>query len=820
MKISYNWLKSHLNLNIDIEEAAKILTDIGLEVEGAEKIEAVKGGLLGVVVGEVVTCGQHPDADKLKITTVNIGRDELLQIVCGAPNVAAGQKVMVATIGTTLYPTGSDEEFKIKRSKIRGVESLGMICAADELGIGTDHDGIMVLEPTAKVGTPAKELFKMEDDYTVEIGLTPNRIDAASHLGVARDLAAFMRSEGREAELIMESVAKFKTDKIDRPIEVIVENTISSPRYMGVTLRGVKVAASPEWLQKRLRAIGLKPHNNVVDITNFILHDLGQPLHAFDADKIVGNKILVKNCAEGTKFVTLDGIERTLNAEDLMICNTVAPMCIAGVFGGLESGVSEQTTSVFIESAYFNPVSTRKTAKRHGLSTDASFRYERGTDPNIPEYALKRCALLIKELAGGEIVSEVTDIYPNPIMPFNVEVVYKNVDRLIGKQIGVETMKRIVKALDIKVTAETAEGMSVEVPAYRVDVQREADVIEEILRIYGYNNVEISEHVNSTLSYAQNPDKERLFNMTADFLTANGFNEIMSNSLTKSSYYDNLTSYKPENCVKIINPLSQDLNVMRQTLLFNAMEAVQLNTNRRNSDMKFYEFGNCYYYDADKQELGGLKPYSEEYRLAMTVTGMDRAASWNVKSNTSDFFTLKNYAEKILHRFGLNIDEAVVETSKSDLYKEAVTYSFRNKQLFEIGIVSKKIKNIFDTKADVYFLEMNFSQLMHLTKNNKLTVKELSKYPEVRRDLALLVDKNITFSQLKSIAQKTERKLLKTINLFDVYEGDKLPIGKKSYAINFVLEDTTKTLNDTIIDKVMTELATQLEKQAGATIRK
>lgn len=819
MKISLGWLKEYVKSDLPAQRIAEILTDIGLEVEALEKTESIKGGLEGVVVGEVLTCEKHPDADKLKVTTVDLGNGEPVQIVCGAPNVAAGQKVVVATINATLYPTGEAEGFKIKRSKIRGVESLGMICAEDELGLGTDHDGIIVLPAEAKAGTPAKEVFGLEDDHLLEIGLTPNRVDAASHYGVARDLAAYLRSNNMPCELKLSSVADFSQDDSSFEIKVEVDNSQAAPRYMGVTMTGVKVAPSPKWLQDRLRAIGMTPKNNVVDITNFILHEVGQPLHAFDAAKIKGGRIVVRTCKEGTSFVTLDGVERKLADTDLMICNAEEPMCIAGVFGGLDAGVTEDTTSVFIESAYFNPVWVRKTAKRHGLSTDASFRYERGTDPDMPPYALMRAALMIRELAGGRITSQVTDIYPDKVEPFRFEVSLPRVCRLIGKDIPFERIKEIIRALDVTIEKEDDGTLSVAVPPYRVDVQREADLTEDILRIYGYNNIEIPQHVNSTVSYAPTPDKDKIQNIVSDMLTACGFNEIMSNSLTKAAYYNGLTSFLEENCVKILNPLSNDLNVMRQTLLFNAMEAAQLNTNRRNSDLKLYEFGNCYFYDGAKSSEGGLAPYSEKRRLGVLITGNDHRGSWNVQSRPTDFFTLKAVMEKILLRFGANPYAAQMESLQSDLFGEAVSVKVNGKKMFDLGVVSKKICSQFDLKAKVYYMEADFDALIKLASKQRITVCELSKFPEVKRDLALLVDTSVTFSQLRGIALATEKKLLKNVSLFDVYEGDKLPAGKKSYALSFVLEDASKTLVDSVIDNTMSNLITAFERQAGAQIR-
>lgn len=819
MKISYNWLRQYIDTKLAPEEMSKVLTSIGLEVDALEHTETIRGGLEGVVVGKVETCEKHPDADKLKVTTVDLGDGEATQIVCGAPNVAAGQKVFVATIGTTLYPKGETEGFKIKKSKIRGVESLGMICAEDELGIGESHEGIIVLPADAKVGMPAREYLEIEDDHIFEIGLTPNRIDAGSHYGVARDLAAYLKHNKFPATLCLPSAEGIVPDNRKNAVKVEVKDQDACPRYMGLTISNVKVGPSPEWLQIRLKSIGLNPKNNIVDITNYILHGMGQPLHAFDADKIEGKKIVVRQCPEGTPFVTLDGVERKLSSSDLMICDTERPLCIAGVFGGLNSGVTEETKNVFLESAYFNPVSVRKTARRHGLHTDSSFRFERGVDPEKTEYALLRTAMLIKIIAGGQITSDITDIYPVKIKPFRVELKFDFMTRLIGKEIPKEEIRKILSSLEIVILKETYEGLSLEVPAYRVDVTREADVIEEILRIYGYNNIEIPEHVNSTLTYAQHPDKDLLVNSVADFLTANGFYEIMSNSLTKASYYESNEVYKPENSVRIINPLSSDLSVMRQTLLYNALEAAQLNTNRRNSDLKFYEFGNCYYYDPEKKAEGGLAPYSEQYHFSMLITGAERQASWNIKAQPTNFFTLKSFAEKMLKRFGIDPNEAQTSIFSSPIYSEAIAWKVRGQRLFEMGVVAKNLRNSFDLKNEVYFLEMNFDTLVKLVGNHRITVKELSNYPEVRRDLALLVDDNISFDQLRKIAVGSEKKLLKSVSLFDVYEGDKLPVGKKSYALNFVLQDNERTMTDEAIDRIMNKLISQFEKQAGAQVR-
>ena len=820
MEISFSWLKKYIDTNLSAEEVARILTDIGLEVEDFRKIETIKGGLAGVVVGKVLTCEDHPDSDHLHITTVDVGAEEPLQIVCGAANCRQGLKVMCATVGAVLYPNGGDEEFKIKRSKIRGVESLGMLCAEDELGIGTSHEGIMELAEDAPVGMPARDFLGVKDDYLIGIGLTPNRIDAASHIGVARDLVAYLRSRGEDVRLKMPSVDDFKVDNHDMPFEVVVENTEAAPRYAGLTVTGCTIAPSPEWMQNELRAAGINPKNNLVDITNYVLFELGQPLHAFDADKVEGHKVVVKNCEEGTKFVTLDGVERTLSAQDLMICSAERPMCIGGVFGGLDSGISDTTTNVFLESAYFNPVSIRRSAKRHGLNTDASFRFERGVDPNMQIYALKRAALLMKELAGGKISSEIIDLNPAPAEDFIFEVSLDRVDMLIGKKIEEQTVRTILDALEVKILEENGRVLKVAVPPYRVDVQREADLVEDILRIYGYNNVEIPQAVHSTLSYAPRPDKNRLINIAADHLAATGYTEIMSNSLTKGSYYEGLTSYKAENCVRILNPLSADLNVMRQTLLFNALEAIELNINHRNADLKLFELGNCYFYDAEaKDEEKPLSAYTEKYRIALAVTGAEAAASWNVKAEPSSFYTLRHAVEKLLRRFGIDIYSLKNEPLESDLYADAIALMQGNRVMAEMGVVAPALLRKMGIKQSVYFAEIDFELIVRAAKKHTIAVEELSKFPEVKRDLALLVDKDVTFAQLRQIAFASEKKLLTKVTLFDVYEGDKLPEGKKSYALGFTLEDKTQTLNDKTIEKTMANIARQLEQRAGAQIR-
>ena len=832
MKIAYNWLKDYVKTDLTAEEAAAILTAAGLEIEGIEKVETIRGGLQGLVVAEVLTCTDHPDSDHLHVTTVSTGEGtEPLQVVCGAPNVAAGQKVILAQIGTTLYPAGEEEGFKIKKSKIRGVESFGMLCAEDEIGVGTAHDGIIVLDPATKVGTPAAEVFHVEDEYVFEVGLTPNRIDAASHYGVARDLAAYLTANGTPTAAALADVSAFRVDDPKAlPVTVRVEDPAGAPRYMGVTVKGVKIGPSPEWLQKRLHAIGLNPKNNVVDITNFVMFECGEPLHAFDMAKVAGHQIIVKRAQEGEPFTTLDGVEHKLSAEDLMICNAERPMCLAGVFGGLDSGVSDTTTDVFIEAAYFNPVTVRKSARRHGLSTDSSFRFERGTDPDMPAYALRRAALLMKELAGGTIASEVVDIYPEKIGPFEFSINLGRINRLIGADIPAATAKAILTGLEIEIRRESvAENgdtlLDIAVPVYRVDVQREADIAEEILRIYGFNNVPNPHHIKNVITYGNQKTPDRIINTASDLLVGQGCVEIMSNSLTRSAYYDELTAYPAAHCVRIINPLSNELNVMRQTLLFNALEAVALNVNRRNGDLRLFEFGNCYFFDpaAAEQEgaKGTLKPYREERRLAITVTGLEHQPNWNrPKPQPSDFFTVKYLTEQLLQRFGVNIYEGYYETLSSDLYSEAVSYKIRGKQLFEMGVVSSKLaRKTFDLKQPVYFMEMNVAHLQKIVETVRVQAVELSKYPEVKRDLALLVDKEVTFSQLREAASKAEKKLLKSVGLFDVYEGDKLPEGKKSYALSFVIEDTTKTLTDTEIDRIMTNIAAALTKATGAQVR-
>lgn len=820
MNISYNWLKEYLDFDLQPDEVAAALTSIGLETGGVEEVQTIKGGLEGLVIGEVLTCEDHPNSDHLHITTVNVGGEAPLQIVCGAPNVAAGQKVIVAVNGTRLYD--GDQCFTIKKSKIRGVESNGMICAEDEIGIGTDHSGIIVLPADAVVGTLAKDYYNVKSDYVLEVDITPNRVDATSHYGVARDLAAYLKQAGKPAALRLPSVEAFKIDDETPAIEVVVENEEACLRYSGVTIKGVTVKESPEWLQNRLRVIGLRPINNVVDVTNFILHELGQPLHSFDAAKIKGNKVVVKAVEAGTKFVTLDGVERTLTDRDLMICNTEEPMCIGGVFGGLDSGVTEQTTDVFLESACFHPTWIRKTARRFGLNTDASFRFERGLDPNNTIYVLKRAALLIQELAGGKITGAIQDVYPKVVEPYRVEVSYAKINSLIGKEIPVETVKSIVDSLEMKIESETAEGLCLRVPVYRIDVQRDVDVIEDILRIYGYNNVEFNEEVKACLSYQTPTDHSyKMQNLISEQLCGCGFNEIMNNSLTRSAYYSDLTVYPEKNCVRLMNPLSADLNVMRQTLLFGGLESAEHNMKRRRGNIRFYEFGNCYQYDETKKKEGEtLAGFSEDYRLGIWLAGNRVENSWAHPNEKTTVYELKAYVENVLSRLGLNLGKLVFGVLTDDIYSAGLSITTQSgRRLGSLGIVSKKILKAMDIDVEVYFAELSWTALMKETKKNKVTYTEISKFPAVKRDLALLLDKSVAFADIEKIAGESERKLLKSVTLFDVYEGKNLPAGKKSYAVSFYLQDDNKTLNDKQIDAIMKKIQTNLEQKLGAQLR-
>ena len=806
MKISYNWLKQYIKIDWKSEEVAALLTDLGLEVEVVEKFQSVIGGLQGIVVGHVLTCVQHPDADRLKITTVDLGDGSPVQIVCGAANVAAGQKVPVATIGTTLYDAAG-VAFQIKKGKIRGQESHGMICAEDELGLGTSHEGIMILDDTIKAGTLASSVFNIENDEVFEIGLTPNRADAMSHFGTARDLRAGLLQSGVKLELISPSVSNFRVDKRILKIDVKVEEPILAPRYCGVTISGISIKSSPDWLQNRLKSIGINPKNNIVDVTNYVLHELGQPLHAFDASKISG-KIIVKTVTSGTKFTTLDDIERTLHEEDLMICDENGPLCIAGVFGGKNSGVSDSTTSIFLESAYFNTVSVRKTAKRHQLNTDASFRFERGIDPTITEYALKRAALLIQEVAGGEITSDIIDLYPKKIEDFSVVLNFNNVKKIIGQELPKETIKNILASLEIKINSVSDAGLGLTIPAYRVDVQREIDVIEEILRVYGYNNINFSEKLNATVSNSTRTEDYKVQNVIASQLNSQGFNEMVSNSLTTSSYVELSEKLKSEHNVMMLNPLSTDLAAMRQSLLFSGLEAISYNINRRNSDLKFFEFGKTYH----KFPSG----YEECKHLTLLITGNRNQESWTNPQKPSDFFLFKGYINAVLSRLGIDKTQNLPMTS--DVFSEGIAIGFGNDILVEYGVVKKSISKHFDVKQKVFYADFNWALILK-SLNNKIKFTEIPKYPEVRRDLSLLLDESISFDTLYNIARQTEKSLLKDINLFDVYQGKNLPEGKKSYALSFTIQDTTKTLTDVQIDKIMSKLQKNFETQLGASLR-
>lgn len=814
MNISFNWLKKYILLDMNADDTAKKLTSLGLEVGVVEPIESIKGGLEGLVVAKVVECENHPDSDHLHVTKVDNGSGELLQVVCGAPNCRAGLKTIMATIGTKLYD--GDNCFTIKKSKLRGVESYGMLCAEDEIGVGASHDGIIELPDDVPVGTPAKDYYKIENDTLIEVDITPNRADAISHLGVARDLAAALN-----LKLLRPSVDAFKVDNENLKIGVNVANSEACPRYTGVTMTGITVKESPEWLKNRLTSIGQRPINNVVDVTNFILHELGQPLHAFDADKIKGGEINVRTLPAGTKFTTLDGVERELSDSDLMICNKEEGMCIAGVFGGLESGVKEGTTSIFIESAYFNPVWVRKTARRHGLNTDASFRYERGCDPNIAVYALKRAALLIKEVAGGEVSSQITDIYPTPIEDFKVEVSYRKINDLIGKEIPQDTIKSILSGLEIKIEKEENGTLHLLVPPYRVDVKRDVDVIEDILRVYGYNNIMPGDSVKSSISYSHVPDSYKLQNNVSRHLTGAGFSEILNNSLTKISYYNGLTSYPAESAVRIMNPLGSDLSVMRQTLLFGGLESIARNRNRKRTNLKFYEFGECYHYNSAK--AGGENPlaaYSEELHLGIWLSGNRYEPSWTDAERPLTFFDLKAHVINVLRRIGIQESTYVTKTIENDIYSQAICFETRTgAQIAMLGIISKKQLKAFDIDADVFYADLFWDKILRQIKSDAITYADLPKYPEVKRDLALLLDKSVEFEQIENLAFQTERKLLKRVVLFDVYEGKGIEEGKKSYAVNFTLQDTEKTLEDRQIDNVMNRLIKAFTEKLNATIR-
>lgn len=820
MNISYNWLKDYLQFDLSPQETAAALTSIGLETGSVEEIQTVKGGLEGLVIGEVLTCTHHPNSDHLHLTTVNIGNgEEPLKIVCGAPNVAAGQKVVVATVGTKIY--FGDEPVTIKRSKIRGEESFGMICAEDEIGIGTSHEGIIVLPDDAEVGMLAKDYYNVKSDFVLEVDITPNRIDAASHYGVARDLAAHLKQSGKPFSLTKPSVDGFKTDKSEGGIDVVVENSAACPRYSGLTVRGVTVKESPDWLKNKLLVIGLRPINNIVDITNFILHETGHPMHAFDVNYIEGNTVVVRTLPGKSKFLTLDEQERELNENDLMICNTKEGMCIAGVFGGLKSGVTESTTDVFLESAYFNPTWVRKTARRHGLNTDSSFRFERGADPGNTVYVLKRAAMLIKEIAGGEIEGEIRDIYPVKINNAQVVLPFRKVNSLIGKEIPKETIKNILQSLDIETENESEEALTLSIPTYRVDVTRDVDVIEEILRIYGYNNVDFSDSLRANLSYQTPTDrKHKLQTLISEQLTASGFSEIMNNSLTRKSYYENNTTFPGENGVKLLNPLSNDLGVMRQTLLYGGLESIAYNRNRKHYDLHFYEFGNCYFFDTDRKQEGNiLSGYSEETHLGLWICGDSNPKNWAAPQTETSVFQLKAHIENILNRLGFTQNQVTFESTQSGIYASGMNIRTFNRQIGSFGIISGNILKKFDIDTDVFFAEMSWDALLKETSASKVHFSEISRFPSVSRDLALLVDKSVTFAAIEQTAKKAERKLLKELSLFDVYEGKNLPEGKKSYAVNFVLQDKEKTLNDKQIDAVMQKIQQNLEKELGALLR-
>lgn len=840
MNISYNWLKRYIALQDDADKVAKILTSIGLEVGTVENVETIRGGLKGLVVGEVLTCIPHPNSDHLHLTTVNVGAVEaqgaeideqgnhILRIVCGAPNVAAGQKVIVATIGTVLYEEKEDgtvDSFTIKRGKIRGEESFGMLCAEDEIGVGNSHDGIIVLPADATIGMAASDYYQIENDTLIEVDITPNRSDAASHYGVARDLYAYYKAHGQEIALTKPSVEAFKVDNNDLPIAIRIDAPDACPRYTGVSIKGIAIKESPDWLKNALSTIGVRPINNIVDVTNFVLHECGQALHAFDADKIKGQQIIVRRAAQGEKFVTLDGVEREMNENDLMIANAEQAMCIAGVFGGLESGITEQTTNVFLESAYFDSVSIRKTSRRHQLQTDASFRYERGCDPNNTLYVLKRAALLIQEVAGGQIAMEVSDNGKTAWDFFPVALSLNRVYGLIGKNIGEQTVETILRALEVEIYSQEGDLWQIGVPCYRTDVQRECDVIEDILRIYGYDNVEFPTKLNTSLSYGQKPNPQQLQRRIAEQLTAQGFNEILNNSLTKVSYYESLQTMPLDQCVKIMNPLSQDLGVMRQTLLFGGLEAIARNVNRKNGDLRLYEFGNCYHYKSNPAALehnpdNPLIEYTEEPHLGIWLTGNKTMQSWVAKEGKTTFYQLRAYVNNILIRLGVDLAKTKMEPLHSELYDNGlIIYAPNGKQIATIGIVAYKIRKQMDIEQEVFYADLDWNQLMRQNKQYKPVISDLPKYPEVKRDFALLVDKSVQFADLARTAFETEKKLLKHVYLFDVYEGKNLEAGKKSYALSFILQDENNTLKDSQIENIMTRLQKTFEEKFNATLR-
>lgn len=820
MNISYKWLKEYVDFELTPQEVCDALTSTGLEVDALEEVQSIRGGLKGLYVGKVLTCDIHPNSDHLHVTTVDLGHETPSQIVCGAPNVAAGQKVIVADLGCVLYD--GDKEFVIKKSKLRGVESCGMICAEDEIGVGKSHDGIIVLPEDAPVGQPAAEYYNLESDWLIEVDITANRADALSHWGVARDLYACLKQNGYETSLHRPDCSAFAVDNTDLPIEVTIENTEACRRYACLSITGCEVKESPKWLQDKLSVIGLRPINNIVDITNYIMMAYGQPMHCFDADMVTGRHIVVRTQPEGTKFVTLDGVEHTLGEHDLSICNAEEPMCIAGIFGGKGSGTYETTCNVVLESAYFHPTWIRKSARRHGLSTDASFRFERGIDPNGVIYALKQAAILCKELAGGKVSMEICDVYPTPMENPKVTLDFDYVKTLIGKEIANETIKSICESLEMKVLGETAEALEIEVPAYRVDVQRPCDVVEDILRIYGYNNVEIPTQLKSCLVVKGDEDmKHRQADTVSEQLVGCGFNEILNNSLTKAAYYEGHNMFKPENCVKIMNPLSTDLNVMRQTLLFGGLESIEHNIKRKNANLRFFEFGNVYTFDPERKNADNpIAAYSENNHLALWLTGKRVEGSWAHPDEDSTFYELEAYVENILRRIGVLPGMTVRKKSDNDIFSTGMTIENRGgKNLVEMGVLSKKLLKAADIAAPVYYAELNWTSLMKVVRKNKVLYTEISKYPAVSRDLALLLDNGVEFAAIEEIARQTEKKLLKKVELFDVYEGKNLPAGKKSYAVNFILQDETKTLNDKQIDAIMNKLITNLKNKLGAELR-
>ena len=821
MNISYKWLKEYVDFDMTAQEVADALTSEGLEVDGVEEVQAIKGGLEGLVVGHVLTCEPHPNSDHMHICTVNVGGEAPVQIVCGAPNVAAGQKVIVATVGTKLYD--GDECFTIKRSKLRGVESLGMICAEDEIGVGTSHDGIIVLPEDTPVGMKAAEYYHLESDYVIEVDITPNRADACSHYGVARDFYAWLVRNGKKTALHRMDVSGFAVDSHDLEIDVDVQNTEACPRYCAVTVRNCHVAESPKWLQEKLETIGLRPINNIVDITNYVMMAYGQPLHCFDADMVKGRKVVVKAMPDGTKFTTLDGVEHTLTDRDLAICNAEEPMCIAGVMGGKGSGTYETTKDVLFESAYFHPTWIRKSARRHGMSTDASFRFERGIDPDGQIYALKVAAIMAKQLAGGEIAMDIKDVEaPGLAKEFDVKLDYKYVHDLVGKTIPVDVIKEIVTSLEMKIVGETAEGIELKVPAYRVDVQRPCDVVEDILRIYGYNNVELPTQVKSSLTLKGDVDRSnRLQNLVAEQLVGEGFREILNNSLTKEAYYNGLTTFKPEHLVRVINPLSSDLNVMRQTLLFGGLESIAHNANRKNGNLRFFETGNCYYFDANKRDAERvLAAYNEYNFLGIWLTGNYVEGSWAHPNEQTSVYQLKAAVMNVLQRMGVQMGGLLIVAGQNDIFSKSLAVTDRGgKVLVELGLVKKEILAHMDIEQEVYYAELNWTLLMKKVQKKAVSFKEIAKYPAVRRDLALLVNKEVEFAEIERIAYASEKKLLKKVELFDVYEGKNLEAGKKSYAVNFTLQDESKTMNDKQTEAVMKKIIQNLEKQLGAQLR-